>query len=310
MSSKFLFIYNTPLQRAKLIKCEKVIKALFRKFRKSAVFTYLQADTSPPCTDTFRYLIFDEFQKNDAVFAESDIPKKKKDIIFKDILGEYAEVHFLKNCAICHPSSSGYIEEKEDGVICSHILNRENLSRAVKIATNLSLDRKKKLTVCSDGDFGSFLEDAVSCSFDKSLHIERVYLSLDEALLICINTIPEFDSVLTTEQAAKILQMHIGYMGGFYSSPAPEGYSIIYTDKGRIYTRQTFPYEQMDNTFLFSSLLALSAIIEKELSMKSAADWLKRACSLSFETHRKAEEDDFINRVISEIEKPMRKHER
>ena len=44
MSSKFLFLYNTPMQRAELIKCEKVIKALFRKFRKSAVFTYLHVD--------------------------------------------------------------------------------------------------------------------------------------------------------------------------------------------------------------------------------------------------------------------------
>ncbi len=305
MSSKFLFLYDTPMQRAELIKCEKVIKALFRKFRKSAVFTYLQTDTSPYCIDAFCSVIFDEFQKNNAVFINRDISQQ-----MKDILGEYAEVHFLKSCAICHPSSSVCAEEKEDGVICTHILNRENLSRAVKIATDLSLDRKKKLTVCSDGDLGSFLENAVTCSFDKSLHIEKVYLSLDEALLICINTIPEFDAVLTTEQAAKILKMHIGYTGGFYSSPAPDGYSIIYTNKGKVYTRQTFPYEQMDNTVLFSSLLALSAIIEKELSMKSAADWLKRASSLSFETHRNAEEDDFINRVISEIEKPMRKHAR
>lgn len=305
MSSKFLFLYKTPLQRAKLTKCEKVIKVLFRKFRKSAVFTYLQSDTSPSCKDTFRSVIFDEFQKNDAVFIDRDISKQ-----LKDILGEYAEVHFLKSCAICHPSSSICIEEQGNAVSFIHTLSRENINKSVEIAIDLSLERKKRLTVCSDGNLGSFLEDAVTCSFDKSLHIERVYLSLDEALLICINTIPEFDTVLTTEQAAKILQMHIGYTGGFCSTPTPDGYSVIYTDKGKVYTRQTFPYEQMDNTVLFSSLLAFSAILEKELSMKSAADWLKRTSSLSFETHRNAEEDDFINRVISEIEKPMRKHAR
>jgi len=305
VSSKFLFLYNTPMQRAKLIKCEKVIKALFRKFRKSAVFTYLLTDTSPSCIDAFRLIIFDEIQKNDAVFIDGDISKQ-----MKDILGEYAEVHFLKSCAICHPSSPVYVEEKEDGVIFTHILNHENLSKAVKIAMDLSFERKKRLTVCGDGDSGSFFEEALTNAFNKSMHLEKEYLSFDEALFMCMNTIPQFDVVLATEQTAKILQMHIGYTGGFCSSPIPDGYSVIHTDKGKVYTRQAFPYEQMDNTVLFSSLLAFSAILEKELSMKSAADWLKRASSLSFETHKKAEEDDFINKVISEIEKPMRKHAR
>lgn len=305
MSSKFLFLYNTPMQRAELTKCEKVIKALFRKFRKSAVFTYLQTDMSPYCIDTFRFVFYDEFQKSDAIFIGRDILKP-----MKDILGEYAEVHFLKSCAICHPSSLVCVEKQENEIRFIHTLNHENINKAVEIAIDLALERKKKLTVCHDEDTVSFLEDALTNVFNKSMHIEKEYLSFDEALFTCMNTVPQFDVVLATEQTAKILQMHIGYTGGFYSSPAPDGYSVIYTDKGKVYTRKNLPYEQMNNTVLFSSLLAFSAILEKELSMKSAADWLKRASSLSFETHRNAEEDDFINKVISEIEKPMRKHAR
>lgn len=293
------------MQRAELIKCEKVMKALFRKFRKSAVFTYLQTDTSPYCIDAFRCVIFEEFQKNDAVFIVSDISKQ-----MKEILGEYAEVHFLKSCAICHPSSSVCVEEQENAVRFIHTLSRENINKSVEIAIDLALKRKKKLTVCSEEDTSPFLEEALRNSFNKSTHIEREYFTFDEALFTCMNTIPQFDVLLATKQTAEILQMHIGYTGGFSSSPAPDGYSVIYTDKGKVYTRQTFPYEQMNNTVLFSSLLAFSAILESELSMKSAADWLKRASSLSFETHKNAEEDDFINKVISEIEKPMRKHAR
>ena len=305
MSSKFLFLYNTPMQRAELLKCEKVIKALFRKFRKSPVFTYLQTDTSPYCIDTFRSVFYDEFLKSDAVFINRDISKQ-----MKNILGEYAELHFLKSCAICHPSSSICVEEQENVVSFIHTLSRENINKAVEIAIDLSLKRKKKLTVCNDRDTDPFLEGALANAHNKSMHIEKQHLSFDEALFTCMHTIPQFDVVLTTEQAAKILQMHIGYTGGFCSTPTPDGYSVIYTDKGKFYTRQTLPYEQMNNTVLFSSLLAFSAILEKELSMKSVADWLKRASSLSFETHRNAKEDDFINKVISEIEKPMRKHER
>ena len=305
MSSKFLFLYNTPMQKAELIKCEKVIKALFRKFRKSAVFTYLQMDTSPCCIDSFRSIIFDEFQKSDAVFIDSDISKR-----MKDILGEYAKVHFLKSCAICHPSSSVCVEEQEKAVSFIHILSRENIDKAVEIAIDLTQKRKKKLTGCNDEDTGPFLEEALKNAFNKSMHIEKEYLFFDEALFMCMNTVPQFDVVLATEQTAKILQMHIGYTGGFCSAPTPDGYSVIYTDNGKVYTRQTLPYEQMNNTLLFSSLLAFSAILERELSMKSAADWLKRASSLSFETHKNALADDFINRVISEIDKPMRKHAR
>ena len=305
MSSKFLLLYNTPMQRAELIKCEKVIKALFRKFRKSAVFTYLQMDTSPYCIDAFRSMLTDEFQKSDAVFINMDISKQ-----LKDILGEYAELHFLKGCAICHPSSSVCVEEQEKAVSFIHILSRENIDKAVEIAIDLTQKRKKKLTVCNDEDTGPFLEEALKNAFNKSMHIEKEYLFFDEALFMCMNTVPQFDVVLTTEQAAKILQMHIGYTGGFCSTPTPDGYSVIYTDKGKVYTRQTLPYEQMNNAVLFSSLLTFSAILETELSMKNAADWLKRASSLSFETHKNALADDFINRVISEIDKPMRKHAR
>ena len=276
MSSKFLFLYNTPMQRAELIKCEKVIKALFRKFRKSAVFTYLQTDTSLYCIDAFLCVLFDEFQKSDAVFINRDISKQ-----LQDILGEYAEV-----------------------------LSRENINKAVEIAIDLSLKRKKKLTVCNYEDTGTFIEEALTNAFNKSMHIQKEYLFFDEALFTCMNTIPQFDVVLTTEQAAKILQMHIGYTGGLCSAPTPDGYSVIYTDRGKVYTRQTLPYEQMNNTVLFSSLLTFSAILEKEFAMKNAADWLKRASSLSFETHKNALADDFINRVISEIDKPMRKHAR
>lgn len=305
MSSKFLFLYNTPMQRAELTRCEKVMKALFRKFRKSAVFTYLQTDTSPCCIDVFRSMLTDEFQKSDAVFINRDMSKQ-----MKDILGEYSKAHFLKNCVICYPSSLVCVEEQENAVSFIYTLSRENINKAVEIAIDLSLSRKKKITVCSDDNSGSFLENAITDYYNKSRHVERENLSLDEALFTCMNTVPQFDVVLATEQTAKILHMHIGYTGGFYSSPVPDGYSVIYTDKGKVYTRQNFPYEQMNNTVLFSSLLAFSAILEKELSMKSAADWLKRASSLSFETHKNAEEDDFINKVISEIEKPMRKHAR
>ncbi len=310
VSNKILFLYLNLRQKAELQKCEKVLKSVFRKFRKSAVFSYMQIDVSPSCLDLFTQRLYKEIQNNDAVFIVGDIPVSEKNIVLRDMLGEYAEAHYLKSCVICHPSSSFNVVSNDSDIICTHTVRHRDLEKAVNTATMLSLGRKRKITVCTEECMGPFLKNAVLDAYDKSLHLEREYLTFEEVLFICMNSIPAFDVVLTTEQAATTMRMHIGYTGGFCSTPVPDGYSVIYTKKGKVYTRQTFPYEQINNTVLFSSLLAFSAILEKEFSMKSAADWLKKASSISFETHKTADADDFINKVILEIEKPMRKHAR
>ena len=307
MSNKILFLYINSRQKVEFEKCEKVLKAVFRKFRKSAVLSYLQADLSASCIHLFKEKLYEEIQKNDAVFISGDIPREDKSVILQKLLEEYAEAHFMKGCVICHPPSSFAVAECDGKVVCTHTVKSEDFSKAVNVANSLSLKRKRRLTVCTEESTGKFLEKAVFESFDKSLHIEKEKLSFEEALLICMNSVPAFDVVITTEQSTNAMKMHIGFAG---ASCIPDGYSVIYTEKGNVYTRHTFPYEQMDNTPLFSALIAFSSMLENEFSMTNAAEWLKKAATVSFETHRRAEADDYITKVISEIEKPMRKYTR
>ena len=73
------------------MKCEKVLKAVFRKFRKSAVLSYLQADLSASCIHLFKEKLYEEIQKNDAVFISGDIPREDKIVILQKLLDEYAK---------------------------------------------------------------------------------------------------------------------------------------------------------------------------------------------------------------------------
>lgn len=300
-----MFLYLTPSQKYELEKCEKIFKSVFRKFRKSAVFTYMQIDTSSTCRMVFRESLIGEVKKSDAVFLCSDIPRSKRSALLQDIMEEYAEAHILKGCVICCAPSSLSIEKEENRIIRTHTSEYSNYKSAARLALEFTKKRKRRLTICTDDDH--FLNSSFDEVFDSKMHIDVNLLSFEEALMLCINTISSFDTVLATKQTSDILQMHIGFNG---RRSIPDGYSTIYTKNGKVYERQTFPYEQMDNLPFFTTLLAFSAILENELSMKSAADWTKKAACIAFETHRNAEADDFINKVICEIEKPMRIHTR
>jgi len=309
VSNKILLLYLTPLQKAELEKCEKVFKSIFRKFRKSVVFTYLQIDTSPSCREAFCNILYEETGKNNAVFLCSDIPTLKRKSLLADIMGECGEAHFLKGSVICCPPSSLTVRKEENNIVCTHSSDYEDYKSTAKLALNFAQSRKHSLTICTSDKEGTgeYLKTAFTEIFDRKTHIKVEHLSFEESLMICVNTIPSFDTILATKQTADILKMHIGFSG---RQRTPDGYSIIYTRHGKVYERQTFPYEQMNNLPMFTTLLAFSSILENEFSMKSAADWMKRAACISFETHRNAEVDDFLNRVISEIEKPMRTHTR
>jgi len=308
VSNKILFLYLTKRQKSEFEKCEKILKTIFRKFRRSVIFSYLQADISPSCLQLFRRRLYEEMQNNDVCFISGDITYSEKDIIIRNILGEYTEAHFLKGCSICHPPSAFNVINDDEKVTLMHTAMREHFKKAVDVAITLSLERKRKLTVCTDSGMGSFIKDALSDGFDKSLHIKTEQLTFEEALLICMNSVPTFDVVLTSEHIASFLKMHIGYTGNLGALYFPDGFSIFYTEKGKVYTRQTFPFEQINNTPIHSTIISFSAILEKEFAMKSASEWLKRTATVAFETHHDAPTDSYVEKVISEIEKPMRKH--
>lgn len=308
MSKKILLLYFTPKQKAEFKMCENTFKTVFRKFRKSVLFSYMQIDTSPSCRDLFEEILFNEINRHDAVLINGGSSTNNEEEIFtKEILCLLATESHLNGKIMCYPPSY-YTAENEDGVVCeTQKTYSDELRRACELSLQLAKERKHKLTVCTRRDF--VLEKSLFCEFQnlssKAIHIYPEHLSLDEMVFLCMKAIPSFDVVLSTEPTAKIISMHMAAL-----TKIPTGFSLLYTKNGRVYLRQSFPHEEMSNAPIASLLMAFSAILENEFKMKSASHWLRKAVATAFETHACVPHDEFLNKVIFETEKPMRSSKR
>ena len=307
MSKKVLFIYFTPKQKYELKLCEKVFRAIFRKFRESVLFSYMEVDTSLSCRDSFKKMLFNKIQCNDAVLIGGKGASSEEEILTKEILELSATENHLGGNIICYGASHTVTENKNGFVTQTHKTSIESFRSASKAGLELAKKHKKRLVICTDNENEAdkpLLEELSSLLY-KDLHIQSEHLSFDEIISLCMGTIMSFGVILTTEQYAKIIAIHLTAQ-----RKAPSGYFLLHTKNGHIYQRQVCAYEEMSNAPLASLLMAFSALIENEFSMNSAADWLKRAVLSTFETHAVTPRDEFLEKVISEIEKPMRNRKR
>lgn len=304
MSKKILLLYFTPKQKAELKICENVFKAVFRKFRKSALFSYMQIDTSPSCRNAFKEILLSQISRHDAVLINSGRDTGfEEQILTKEILGLFATENHLDGRVLCYPPSYFTCEDGDGYVSETQKILFAILKKASALSLQVAKARKHRLTVCTNRDFladRSLFSEAQNL-FDKSLHIQSEHLSLDEMICLCMRTIPAFDVVLSTESTAKIIAMHLTT-----HRKAPAGYLLLHTENGRIYLKQTSPHEEMSNAHLASLIMAFSAILENELEMKGASHWLKKSVATVFETHAYVPQDEFLNKVITETKKPMR----
>ncbi len=307
MSKKILFIYFTPKQKHELELCEKVFKAIFRKFRESVLFTYMGVDTSPSCRDSFKEILFNKIQCHDAVLIGGKGISSEEEILTKEILELSATENHLGGNVICYGASHTVTENKDGFVTQTRKTPIENFRSASKVGLALAKKHKKHLVICTDNESKAdkpLSEELFSLS-GRDLHIHSEHISFDEIISLCIGTIMSFGVTLTTEQYAKIIAIHLSSQ-----RKAPSGYLLLHTKNGHIYQRQVCAYEEMSNAPLSSLLMAFSALIENEFFMTSASDWLRRAVLSTFETHAVTPRDEFLKKVISEIEKPMRNRKR
>ena len=308
VSKKILFLYFTPRHKSELILCEKAFRSVFRKFRKSVLFSYMQIDISPTCRDSFKEILFNEISRHDAVVINSDRSTSRENEIFtKEILGLFAAENHINGKVMCYPSSCYTSEMGKESVLQTQKTDFESIRKASSLSISLAKERKHSLTTCTNMHFGSDkrLFSELQRLSDKSLHISSEHLTLDEMIFLCMRAVPSFDVMLSTEETANIVAMHLAAPKKAYA-----GYLILHTKRGRVYLRQSFPHEEMSNAHLASVLTAFSAALENELEMKSAAQWFRKSVATVFETHAYVSENEFLDKVISEAEKPMRNRKR
>ena len=306
MSKRFVFLYCTQKDKEILLQYESVIRALLRKFRKSALFSYLQIDPSPSCRSQMIKRLEEETSRSGAIFLESDEQNASMcEELLKSTFDFYASAHYVSGRAICYPEhKEDFVQVKENDISHTFRYDKENINKTTTLSLDTAKSRKHSLSLCLNQASrldSAFLEEAQK-NFGKAKHIAIEYIPLEEMISLCVNTIPSFDVVLTLKEYAPIITMHLNSM-----PDVPTGYIVNHGEKHMVYRRQILPHEEIGNIHHISSLLAIAAIFEDEFRMKSVADWLRRALSLAFTNEVGATSRDFLKSVISEIQTPIRK---
>ena len=304
MSSKILFLYFNKKHKAELLKCESIIKSLFRKFRKSVVFTYVEIDTSLSCRDAFKDLIYKEIENSHAVLLKGDYESfNEEEIFFRDILPFSVAEYHSAGKVLFYPRTDKRTDISEDFITDVYSTSLENIQKATEICIKAVQNRKHTLSVCtqSENSTDTQLFQSLEDVNDKSLHINTEHISLEEIISLCIKTVPSFDVVLSREEVARLIGMHLDS-----GSRICSGFSVFHTEKGSVNMSKTTPGEEIDNSHFASVLLTFAHLIESELDMKNVAQWLRKSVAEAFETHSFTSFDEFSKKVVSEIQKPMR----
>ncbi len=305
MSKRIVFLYCTKKNKDDIALYERVVRALMRKYRRSPLFSYLEIDTSPSCRDAVCSLIHTETSRRGAIFLESDVQNTPLCMdLLKSVFGIFASSHHISGRAICCPEHEEVMKNGEDSVIYTKVCKKENIKKAAELSLAMAKRRKHSLSLClvptNETDSVFLHESEIVLGGEK--HIPFELISLDEMISLCVKTVPSFDVVLTTKEYASLIAMHLNSMPDI-----PSGFTVSYGEKNRIYKRQILPYEEIGNLHYLSSLLSIAAIFENELDMKSAADWLRKALSITFAKESGSTPEVFIESVIKELEKPIRK---
>jgi len=300
---KVLFIYTDTYGKNEISGCENIFRALFRKFRVSPVFRYLPIDTSPSCTEKAREILLKELPLYDAVFL---CPSKGRDTD-KEIFEVASAEHHICGKAICFPVTHISFTENGGCITKNITLSSENADAAVSGAYSLAAKRQRRITVClpSEDKLTNMLSEKSELYLPNDIHISREHMTPDEMMLLCAGSIPSFDVILTTQEIEKLISLHLSAL-----KSVPYGYIVYQTFIGRVYTAQSMPFDGIGNSVFISALMAFSALIENELDMKSASEWLRRSIALTSEAFAMASRSEFTDRVIYEINKPMRNTKR
>lgn len=307
MNKSILLLYTTPSQKKELEECVAVFKAILRKYRKSAVFSYMQLDLSPASYPALKELLNSKFEQTDAVIWHTNNKTYAQEKAFaEDSLGLYATEHFTAGqCIVCAAGQKSAVFN-DNKLRETVTYDTKGIEKAVSLAVKEASCRKHTLVLCTDTHSlaGSILFREFEHSLGNEKHIAAQHISLNELIWQSIRRVPDCDVILTTENAAELIAMHL-----CAAMQIPTGYVMWHTDKLCIYRREIFPYEHLKCTVASSLLMAFSAILENEFSSKGAASWLRRSISLALEENYGIDTASFANEVIRHIDKPIRKRQ-
>lgn len=302
MSKRILFLFTNQYQKAELLRCEPVFKAILRKFRKSAIFKYMELDLSPACQETLTKSLKDVLAKSDEVLWHHDAYGLLTEKAFaQKALGMYCEESFCVGRCVFHIPEFTSTTVEKSYMQKTSVIETDSIEKTVSLAANKAESRLSTLTLCTDREDALdnlFLKEAERCLGGRP-HLSINHISLDEFIYQSIEKVPLYNTVLATQSTARLISSHMTSM-----IKAPTGYVLWHTEYGKIYRRQTLPYENMGNLLSASLLLAFAGMLEGTKDYKSCGRWLKKCVGLCL--GKICDKDSFLKEVITEINKPIR----
>ena len=302
MNKRILFLYTTSAQKAELMRCEAVFKAIFRKFRNSAVFSYMELDLSPSCRNILSEKLKSALSHSDATLWHHDENGISPEKAFaQEVQGLYCEENKIVGRCVFHIPERKTVSFENSMLHYTSVVEADAIGKAVSIAANEAKRRCAPLTLCTDRKNEAdriFLREA-ELFLGEIKHLEINHISLDEFIHQSRESIPLYDVVLATEATAGIVSAHMSS-----GVKAPTGYTLWHTNGAPIFRREIFPYEEMGCLRLSSLMLSFAGLLEEAPETKSGGSWLRRCVGLALE--RCPDSKSFPDEVLREIEKPIR----
>lgn len=306
MSKRILLLYFTSEQKAELMCCVGVFKALFRKFRTSVSFDYLGLDTSPTCRQKMKALLCEKILQNDACLlcTDRELSEKERDFLY-DATELYSTMYQSMGISVFFPFERKECRVEGDFVSETLLHKTDHIKKCVSLCTDYALAKKKTVFVCTDkSKADEMMFEEFQRVSSKYRHLDTRHMSRSEIIWHSAKYILQPCVIFADKSIADIVFMHTLAQQGM-----PSGYTLYHCECGNIYTNLYTPFS-FENCFSIRlTLLAFATLIKDELRMKNAAFWLQRSISSVFSRFACKTKEEFAEKVILAINEPMRKRE-
>ncbi len=302
--NNIIFVYSDNSEKGDIALSEDAIKAVLRKFRKTAAFSQVQLDLSPSCREAMKESLAGKAENRSLIIWFGKKEKTTDEEAFaQECFGASVKQYCFGNKSIFTPFSHRNITENTESVCLVAKTPVLNIQRAVKLATNAANERSGKILLCTDTEspydasicreFENFLSDTRSFTVD--------YYDFDELMYILTREIPSCDSILCSEDKAHLIATNINCLNRF-----PLGYTVWHCENTKIFKREFLPFENQSNILYASMLIAASNMLAKEPGLTSAGIHLKKAVTLTLEKCFSEKRDEFHKHLLFEINSPIR----
>lgn len=304
MNKRILLLYFNSEQKAELMCCVGIFKAIFRKFRTSVSFDYLGLDTSTSCRQKMTALLCEKISQNDACLlcVDRELSEKENDFLY-DATELYSTIYQSMGISVFFPSERKECRVEEDFVSETLLYNTDHIKKCVNLCTDYALEKEKTAFVCTDNSRADeILFEEFQRISSRHRYLSVSHMSRSEIIWHSAKYITQPCVIFTSKSIADIVLMHTIAPQG-----VPSGYTLFHTERGKIYTNLYTPFSFENCLSTRLTALSFAALIEDELKMKNAAFLLRKSISSAFSEFDCKTREKLAEKTILAINKPMRK---